>query len=491
MKISDGTKELIFNNPLVHRYCYSLLRPSQFWIYLTIYISVIILLLFINYSFHQIASDSVIDEEFYSKLYYQILGLEVVILWIWATINSGSAIKNEVSDKTYDFFRLLPLSALQKATGILVGKNFVALLLAGINLGFILLFGLLGKISGYFQVQVIVLLVSAALFANSIALLSSNISPKRQRKTSIFVWILILIFLGPFFLRILFLPLHITPEIEKAERYLVGFYTIELPILLLISFICVYFGFWNILGIIRKFTFETEPLFSRKAALLFLLGFEIIATGLFLPHISENEMVVYLFWLVSLSPAVFIPVGSLKSFDSYLECCGLLRSSSGSDKSMTSTLLVHSNLTLALGLFGIWAIFSVPMSVISRVDPSQFIFDMVVIFSFYLFLILLLELHAVYSRTYNKIGLLLGFVGILYLLLPIILSFSLEKPTLVAYSLFGFFAHIFHPLETKGFEIHTSVCIVNTLLCIVPVWLISKGYFHILAVRRKMRLGCE
>lgn len=374
MKVLNRTKNIILNNPLIQRYRYSSLRPSQLWIYVTIYISVIGLLLFINYSFHTIVGDSIINKKFYNNVYYQFLFLQVVILWIWATVNSRAAIRDEISDKTYDFFRLLPLSALQKAVGILVGKNLLVLILASINFLFIVIFGLLGKVRGFFQLQVILLLLSTALFTNSVTLLSSITTPKRKKKTRIVVWILLLIFFGPFLLNFLFLPFYAMSEIQRAEDYLVGFYNIEIPILLLITLISLYFSLWNMLGIIRRFTFETEPLFSRKAAFLFLLGYELIAIGLFFPHLSENETVIYFFWLVSLVPVVLIPLGSLKNFDNYLEYCGLLRDSRSSGKNMTSTLLVHSNLTLALGLFAMWVIFSVLMSIISKANPSDFTF---------------------------------------------------------------------------------------------------------------------
>jgi len=484
VRLSKTTKELILHNPLIKRYRYSLLRPSQFWIYLTIYTAVIGLLLFVNYSVRKIADDSVIDEGFYRNLYNQFLTVQVAILWIWAAINSRSAIRDEVSNKTYDFFRLLPLSALQKTSGILFGRNLLSLLFAAVTFVPIILFGLLGDLSVSFQVQVVLALLSIALFVNSLALLSSNTAPRRQGKTSIVLWVFFLIFIGPYFM---FASFGAISQIFKAEECFVGFYSIELPVLLLITFIFLYFGCWNILGIVRKFTFETEPLFNRKAAFLFLLGYELIAIGLFLPHLSDKETPVYLFWLVSLMPVILVPIGSLRNFDSYLECCGLLRLNSDSPKKgMTSTLLLHSNLALAIGLFAVWVIFSALMSLISHVGSSQFVFNAVVIFSFYLFLLLLLELYVVYNPIYNKIGLLLGFITILYLFLPIILSFALEIDPLRFYSPFGFFAHIFDPSENQDFPIRTSILIVNILLCIVPTLLIRKRYLHILTLRQEM-----
>jgi len=481
------TKNLIVNNPLMRRYRYSLLRPSQFWIYLTIYIAVIVLLLFINYSYHQTIHDSAINEKFYNNVYYQLLVLQIVVLWIWATINSKSALRIEVSDKTYDFFRLLPLSALQKAAGILLGRNLLPILFAAINFILLLTFGLLGKVSVFLQLQVILLLLSTALFTNSVALLLSNTTAAKKRaKTSIVVWILLLFFAGPILLPSIFFSHRAIWQVHKIENYLVGFYNVNIHVLLLITFIFLYLSLWNILGLVRKFTFETEPVFSRRGAFLYLLGYEFIVIGLFLPHLSKDMIYPYLFWLISLIPVVFIPIGSIKNFDHYLECCGLRRGYYRTGKSMPFTLFLNSNLTLAAGLFSIWVIFSIVLAVISKTDPSSYIFNIVVIFSFYLFLLLLLELYVVYNPIYNKIAILLVFVTILYLILPLLLSFTLKLSFLRFHSPFGFFVNIINPFGDNDFDIYTSILIVNALLCVIPAYLISRRYLNILALRRKM-----
>ncbi|GAG11612.1 unnamed protein product, partial [marine sediment metagenome] len=41
---------MMFDNPLIRRYRYSLMRPRQFWIYMAIYIALLIMLFFINYT---------------------------------------------------------------------------------------------------------------------------------------------------------------------------------------------------------------------------------------------------------------------------------------------------------------------------------------------------------------------------------------------------------------------------------------------------------
>jgi hypothetical protein len=481
------TKNLILNNPLMGRYRYSLLRLSQLWIYLTVFIAVIVLLLYMNYSFYQTKSDTVEIDKFCKNVYYQLLVIQIVVLWIWATINSKSAIRNEVFNKTYDFFRLLPLSALQKTAGILLGRNLLPILFAVINFILLLTFGSLGKVSSFLQIQVILILLSIALFTNSVALLLSNTATvKKQAKTSIFVWILLLFVGAPILLPSIFFSHRAIWQIHKIENYLVEFYNINIPILLLITSVLLYLSIWNVIGLIRKFTLETEPLFSRLGAVLYLLGYEFIAIGIVLPHLGKSMVYLYLFWLVSLIPVVFIPVGSIESFDRYLECCGLRHVGSHTGGGMTSALFLNSNLTLAISLFFIWGIISALLAMMSKAEPSLYVFYLVIIFSFYLFLLLLLEIYVVYSPVLNKIAILLVFITILYLILPLLLSFTLKISSLRFYSPFGFFVHIINPFARRDFNIYTSVLIVNLLLCVIPVFLISKRYFHILTLRRKM-----
>jgi energy-coupling factor transporter ATP-binding protein EcfA2 len=152
------------------------------------------------------------------------------------------------------------------------------------------------------------------------------------------------------------------------------------------------------------------------------------------------------------------------------------------------------------GLFFIWGIISAFLAVISKAVPSLYVFYLVIIFSFYLFLLLLLEIYVVYNPVLNKIAILLVFLTILYLILPLLLSFTLKISSLRFYSPFGFFVHIINPFSRRDYDIYTSACtcaactgyagtgvlIVNLLLCVIPVFLISKRYFYILTLRRKM-----
>ena len=80
----------MLNNPLIQRYRYSVLRPSHLFIYVTIYISVVILLLFINYSIYGYQETFYVIQDLYRGLYYQFLALEIIVLWILGGFSSAS-----------------------------------------------------------------------------------------------------------------------------------------------------------------------------------------------------------------------------------------------------------------------------------------------------------------------------------------------------------------------------------------------------------------
>ena len=66
------------------------MRPAQFWVYVTLYVSTITLILLINYMLYikQAAFESLVD--LFSSLYTQLLIVEAMMLLIWSAFNSAS-----------------------------------------------------------------------------------------------------------------------------------------------------------------------------------------------------------------------------------------------------------------------------------------------------------------------------------------------------------------------------------------------------------------
>jgi hypothetical protein len=462
------------------------MRPRQLWIYVTIYVSIVALLLFFNYTIYIYQDVFDAPEDFFKTLYAQFLLFEVLVLWIWAARNTGTALKEELTAKTYDFFRMLPLPAHQKAAGILAGRNLVALLLAAVNCLFLICFGTMGKLSGVLQGQVLLVLASGTLLINSLILLCSLNPTKGKKKANIGVFILLAFFIAPFF----FQAMAGLSEVEGLEHVRATFFNIRLPILLLITLIALYFSCWALKGILRKFNREQEPLFTRIGAFLFLLGYEFVLFGLFYKHLPDaGTNMNYAYWLISLLAILAIPPTSLRSFDKYLEHSGLVRERHTSNPRAIVSLLSYSNLSLALGLFAAWAAASIWISRITGMPLARCLYPLLITLSSYLFFILLLELYVVYSPLSGKIGLLLGFIGIVYLFFPLILSAILESKIVYLYSPLGFWWSLFerpYRVSTITTSTHASILLTNALLCLISTLLVTKRYAGVLAIRRKM-----
>lgn len=473
------------NNPLIQRYRYSTLRPKQFWIYVTIYISIILLTVSINYSVYKYQTFFKDITAFYKSLYYQFLTFQVIILFIWGAYNSGSAIKEEILNRSFDFFRMLPLPAHKKALGILIGTNLVVLLFGAINLVLLAYFGLAGEININLQGQILLILISITILANSTALLSS-INPASKSKSSGIVFILLAIF---FLVSMMIQAVIALSSVDELEHYPVYFFKIKIPILLLISLIALYFSCWIFKGILRRFTHEQEPLFTRKGALLFLLGYIFIAVGLYYTYIpKERSELIYTYWLLTLIPVLLIPLGSLRNLDKYIEYSRFIQSRPKLRKTGLVPIVMYSNLALAITLFAIWTVSSTGAIFFAECAAMKLgsnLYNIFVLLTCYLFLVLLLEMYVVYNPASNKIGLLLGFIAALYVILPLILSGIFESEIIYIYSPAGFIAALFKE-PNLNISIKTSFWLMNALFCVFPALLIFKRYNYILTQRQKM-----
>jgi len=475
---------VILNNPLIRRYRYSLMRPRQLWIYITIYIAVIALIVFINYTAYQYQEWFGNQIRFFKGLYYQFLILQVIVLCILGMLNSSSAIKDEVTGKSYDFFRMLPISAGKKAAGILIGKNHVVLLLGGVNFLLLIILGMLGRMNGVLLGRYFLAVISVAVLTNSVALLSSINPAKARKRNNIVLFIVLGFIFAPFVISSIGIAIR---RINIFENVTEKFYTIELPVLILISLVALYFSCWAIKGILRRFTREDEPLFTRMGAYIFMVGFELVLFGLFYEYLKDGaQKTNYLYWLISLLTVLLIPIWSLRSFDRYLEHSGLIQSKSAGNKNLVSAFLRYSNLLPVLVLFAIWTAGTIVTALMTGQGLLYNLYYIVILFSFYLFLMLLLELYVVYKPVSDKIGLLLSFITIVYLFLPLILSGILDNKEVYLYSLLGFCARILSNKSAPGFLAQTGILLINIALCTIPIILVWKRYKHILAARQKM-----
>jgi len=274
----------MFSNALIRRYRFSALRPRQLWIYATIYAAIVSILIFINYTGYKYQQLFHTQTAMFRFLFYEFLLLQVLILWIWSASNSASAIKDEIAENSFDFFRMLPMAAYQKTIGILVGKNLLALLLGGVNCLLLLFFGLAGEVNLNLQGQLFAALLSIAILSNSTALISAVCRNKKSKKTNFTFLLFFALFIVPMMINV-FIQMG---KLNNLEKFRVLFFGLKVPILIMISLIALYFSSWTIAGIIRKFNRENQPLFTKTTAVLFLFGYEGIVIGLFFRYFTGS-----------------------------------------------------------------------------------------------------------------------------------------------------------------------------------------------------------
>jgi hypothetical protein len=442
------------------------------------------LIVLINWALYQYR-DVFNVEELGAYLYYQLLIVLVAILHVWTAYNSGSTIGGEFARKTYDFFRLLPLPAWQKAIGILIGRNTVPLLLAAITCLFVFIFGYLGGLSSRLREQVLFAMLSTAALLNVLVLLAA-LQPRKTRRPPVGLLMVLFAFL---------IPCSITTVIQfmdaktSLDKVIVHFYCFDIPTLILIGLIALYLSVWVFIGIVRKLRLEQYPLFSDEGALLFVAGYCALVLGLFWPCLcldKDNAEITAAYWLLSFMPLMFVPFGFLRTFDNYLEHSRLDRNGTGNLATMLWRLVRRSNISLGLALFAVYAVPAISVSLMTGFGISTTLHRLVFLLSFYIFSLLLMETGVVYQPLFNKIGVVLGMMYALYIALPLLACSIMREEVISIFSPLGAYGWMFFGEPWKyGIRLR-DLFLINVVLCVIPLRLIWKRYRLLLSIRQKM-----
>jgi hypothetical protein len=474
----------MLSNPLIQRYRFSAFRPQKLQVFIIMYAILLALVVFINCTLwsRKLAYDSGAD--CFQGIFLQLSLFQVFLWWGVGGYLASTAFKEELLAKTHDFFRLLPLSPLQKMTGVLVGKNLLPLVFGVCNLVFLFFFGCRGGLPLSLQAQVVFFILSMAVFLLLLGFLFSMKPNIQKGNPSLLLLILVVIFVVPSLLGGLIGGFH---ELTR-KSYEVEFFTLRIPILVFLSLQAWYWGIWAGLGILRRFKREYEPLMTLKSGVLFYIGYEIILVGLMVPQWEKSQAFLYTFWLLSLVPAIFIPTGMIREFNQYLEYLGSIGAKANSSHSGWFMLAGHSFLPKGLVLFGLWGLIAIGGIRWTATNFQNNLYALGVLFSFYIVYLLFLELYVVYKTTSSKAGLFLGFLWVLYLIMPPILAGLFENETLISYSPLGFL--LMYPLKTSHYLWYgeTGIWIQNVILSLIAITLILRRYRNMLEIRRKLLL---
>lgn len=469
----------MFSNPIIRRYRFSQFRPQQAWVFGSLYVCIALLILFINTSIYRYSADGYDTvKELYVGLFVQFAVLELFLLWLLCPANCSNVVGREIADKSFDFFRMLPLSASQKAIGILAGRNLFCLMLAAVNLGICVGFALAGELSPALVRQMLTTVLALTFALNLLALLFSVITYKKNKVTSIPVLLVIGLFaFGPV---IGFLVGAVNDQ--KLEAMTAYFFTVRMPLLYLISCCAMFVGVWAYLGIVRRFTREYEALFSRVGAAVFLLSVMVVLCGLFYKFFFHYDALDAgrAFWLVSLLPVAVVPLFAMRSFDKYLE----ITRTAHRVKGLWGRLLAHSNVVSGLILYAIWLGFAVSVGVTVQAAVAEMLWLVILSFSAYLVILALLETYVMWQPKNEKIGYLVGFAGILYFVLPLILAAMFENEALTLFSPFGIIG-----IFEEDYPVMTLLmpAILNLVWLLPLCLLIGKRYDDLVGIRTGMQ----
>lgn len=464
----------MFNNPLIERFRYSLMRPRQFWIYVGIYATVAILMLLITFSAFM-KSRGLDIEGFSSSLFTQFATFQILILWIWTSVNVGSAIRDEIRDKSYDFFKLLPLPAWKKAVGILVGKNLVAHLLGIITFVFIVPCALGASISMGSICELIFLIVTVSIFFNLVALLATTQQRQATRHRSSSA--LAIVFFGFFAIGPFISIVAALLDTDGIQSFTIPFFVWEARGLILLGCFALYFSAWLFKGVCRQFRFENAPLFTLRGGVGFVCAMLVLLLGLFTPHFEgDAQEACVSFWAISLALSGLMAIAAFRPFNSYIEDAA---QAPGHSDGLWQFVLKRSNLRIPFMLIGLCLAVGIPCGIVCEIPPALVLLWIFTLAEFSLFFSLLFELYMTYRPVSPKLHILLLFVALLHIILPLILAGVFANKDLVACSPVGYLGVL---LDNRADEnsFLLAVPVLNLLLCVGALLPIKRRYRSLL-----------
>ncbi len=475
----------MLHNPLVHRYWFSAFRPPKLQLSVIMYVILLALGVFINVMLWQRDLAYGSQSDCFRGIFVQLILFQILLWWIVGGCLSSSAFKDEVLAKTHDFFRLLPLTPFQKMTGVIVGKNLQPLLFGLCNLPFLFFFGCGSGVPVSFQIQLVFFILSATVFFHTVPFLTSMSPAAPKEGSSLFVFLIVIIIGVLATIRIV---IQGVIEFVDDPKY-VTFFTLRIPLLIFLGLQAWYWGIWAALGILRRFKWEYEPLMTLKAGIVFYIGYEVILIGLMAPHCEKSQAFLYVFWLLSFIPVFLLPLGMIREFNQYLEFLGSLDEKVNSNYSGLLMLGGYSFIPKGIVFFTLWGLWAVSGILWTGTRFQNNLYAIGALFSFYLVYLLYLELYVVYKTVASNAGLLLFFLGVLYLIMPLILAGLFENPKLMVYSPVGFLVYPTKPSHHFVWICDLGVWIQNITLTLLAVLLILRRYRKMLEIRRTLLLS--
>ncbi len=481
----------MFKNPLLQRYRFSQLRPRQIGIYGFIYVAIVSMIVLMNYTVFTtlrafIFGDFELPFTIWQAMFYQFLGLQVIILWVWASYNSGTALTKEILNKSYIFFKLLPITPLQKALGVLIGTNLIAYTFGLLNVGILAVLAYFAEIRLLWVVYDLLTILAVAAFLNTMTLLLSiNPDARNHRR----IGTLMIIGGGIWAIMTVMGILLASGRMRTnfPEEIQVKFFSIALPGMVLFALMLFYFSGWVLVGILRKFQHERESLFTLPGSAIFMVAFEILTIGIFWPNLSLKSAFygqrILCFWAL-----VLVNLGTLRQLGAYFEHCRKIQERSANSIVGLIRFFRHTTIFWGMCLYAVWGAALFIIARIPRLPVNDLLFPLLNLFGFYLVALVLLELFVLFRHVHASVKIFLIFLGLVTILLPIVLFRFLENEQLYLHSVIGYMANLVTPFLVRGGNaaVQWRVFWVNLLICAVPLFLIVNRYRRFFTLRKNM-----
>jgi len=480
----------MMSNALVRRYAVSSLRPQHLWVNISIYVIGLGLIGILNGL--ALRSGAAFNGDLSSCLrsvYGQLLTIQLLLLWLWGGYGAGNALREEMLNKSYDFFQMLPLSSGQKLVGVAVGRNLLPLALAAVTAILQVLIGLVGKVPIFLQMQIAFIVVAATWLIWTVSVLSSvrlRKEKKQNRNTSVVVLIFFALWLIPGILHVVTL----TSSVVKIENWTVPFFSADVPAILLTGAIALYIAFWATLGAMRQLSRSDLTIFSAAGSYGFLAGCQVIALGLFWAGLTSSEPAVWFIYAAVTHVLVIVtPFGLLRSYDQYMELSYDLARTHGGGRMLDRVFLTAVNPVAWSKLFGIWAVSSLVAAGLNSVAAVGWTSVLIVcVFFAWVVFMLLAELAIVGRPKNEKLKYLALFMALVYLFLPMILSGVLDEGGIFAFSFLGVWVSVAERVSENAQAewMLLPPLLLNILLVAILAVIIRRRYGDILKARRSM-----
>ena len=478
------------DNPIFLRYARTQFRSRNLWSSLAIYGAAVLVIALVSLAPCEFTSSYSIHEAA-RRAFRLLLVLECFILLLWAPYRSGATLRNEIAARSYDFFRMLPLSARDKTLGIVVGRNLLPILLALVTILPLTFAAHVAGLSLVFLAELLAAVVAlSALFCLAMLMVSTGLSERRLGIGSIDVLLVaplmaMLWMLGVGFMAVAQIAMHL-PNAMQHARHNLPFFTIPMPDLLLTALLALVATAWAYCGALRRFTKEREPLYSTGGLIGLMATWLVCVLGFYWPNIQVGTLhPLGIMWCVASLPLFMLPIGAMRDRDDYIE-------ETRRTKTSLLRLIVRSNPAILLPTLMLWLAFIAATSCAAPELHRVLVYTAVNVASSWLFLVFLLEIHVLYGGTNDRLSALIGVAALLFLVLPPAIAMLLKDTALASlvscFSILGFWLHYSDDVLSTGNCVWPTVY-YNLFLCGLALLPILRRYRQILSWRAEMSRG--